>query len=59
MNFHSQNPDFAPLYEVDIYVQDCATKQTAANYYKSTIFIWGGAGNINFPNGNLKLNVKA
>ena len=58
MNFHSQNPDFAPLYEVDIYVQDCATKQTAANYYKSAIFIWGGAGNVNFPNGNLKLNVK-
>jgi len=56
--YHSQNPAYAPLYEVDIYIQDCATKQNPANYYKSAVLVYGGVGTVNFPNGNLTLNAK-
>ncbi|QQT54547.1 hypothetical protein I6I98_04630 [Sphingobacterium multivorum] len=56
--YHSQNPAYAPLYEVDIYIQDCGTKQNAANYFKSAVLVYGGVGTVNFPNGNLTLNAK-
>jgi len=56
--YHSQNQAYAALYEVDIYIEDCGTKQNAANYFKSAVLVYGGIGTVNFPNGNLTLNAK-
>lgn len=57
--YHSHNPNYAPISDVDIYIEDCADSYTGPNnFFKSGVLIWGGVGDVNFPNGNLNLKVR-
>lgn len=57
--YHSHNPNYAPISDVDIYIEDCANNYTGSNnFFKSGVLIWGGAGTVDFPNGNLNLKAR-